>query len=120
MIQIKCGCRVFPGPTSIRGAYCKSRPAPTLHARNQVRDRAGLAGYTGLTKNDTREKIYLERRLELSFEGVRWFDLVRTGRAFSTMQPYGMQEFMTVFPLPLSQIQLINNPSIFPQNKGYE
>jgi len=91
-----------------------------LEYLNQVRDRAGLAGYTGLTKNDTREKIYLERRLELSFEGVRWFDLVRTGRAFSTMQPYGMQEFMTVFPLPLSQIQLINNPSIFPQNKGYE
>jgi hypothetical protein len=46
---------------------------------NQVRNRAGLQGYFNLSKEDTRNKIYLERSLELSFEGVRWFDLVRTG-----------------------------------------
>lgn len=87
---------------------------------NQVRDRAGLEGYFGLTKDDAREKIYLERRLELSFEGHRWFDLVRTGRALSVMQPYGMQPHMTIFPIPLNQIQLINDPVIFPQNPGYD
>lgn len=87
---------------------------------NQVRDRAGLEGYSGLTQDDTREKIYLERRLELSFEGHRWFDLVRTGRALSVMQPYGMQPHMTIFPIPLNQIQLINDPVLFPQNPGYD
>jgi starch-binding outer membrane protein, SusD/RagB family len=87
---------------------------------NQVRSRAGLSGYLNLTKDEAREKIYLERRLELSFEGVRWFDLVRTGRALSVMQQYGMQPFMTVFPIPLSQVQLINNTTIFPQNEGYD
>lgn len=86
---------------------------------NLVRARAGLTGYYGLTKDDTREKIYLERRFELSYEGHRWFDLVRTGRAFSVMQPYGMKSYMTVFPVPLSQIQIINNPTIFSQNPGY-
>jgi starch-binding outer membrane protein, SusD/RagB family len=90
-----------------------------LNYLNQVRARAGVAQYSNLTKEVTREKIYLERRLELSFEGVRWFDLVRTGRAYATMQKVGMLPFMTVFPVPLSQVQLINNPTIFPQNEGY-
>lgn len=87
---------------------------------NQVRERAGLSKYSGLTKDSTRENIYLERRLELSFEGHRWFDLVRTGRALSVMERFGMKPYMTVFPIPLSQIQLMNNPSIFPQNPGYD
>lgn len=87
---------------------------------NQVRNRAGLEGYSDLTQDEAREKIYLERRLELSFEGHRWFDLVRTGRALSVMEPYGMEPHMTIFPIPLNQIQLINDPAIFPQNPGYD
>ncbi|MEO5998159.1 MAG: RagB/SusD family nutrient uptake outer membrane protein [Chitinophagaceae bacterium] len=87
---------------------------------NMVHKRAGLAVYAGLTQTDMREKIYLERRLELSFEGHRWFDLLRTGRALTVMASYGMKDYMTVYPLPLSQIQLINNKTIFPQNKGYD
>lgn len=87
---------------------------------NQVRSRAGLTGYSNLTKDVAREKIYLERRLELSFEGVRWFDLLRTGRAYDIMKEYGMQPYMTVFPIPLSQVELINDASIFPQNEGYD
>ncbi len=91
-----------------------------LGVLNQVRTRAGLKGYTNLTQDATREKICQERRFELYLEGQRWFDLVRTGRALSVMQPFGMQPYMTIFPIPLSQIQLINNPTLFPQNPGYE
>jgi hypothetical protein len=76
--------------------------------------------YANLTQADLREKIYLERRLELSSEGQRWFDLVRTGRAYSVMQPYGMKAYMTVFPIPLNQLQIINDRTVFPQNAGYE
>jgi starch-binding outer membrane protein, SusD/RagB family len=86
---------------------------------NKIRTRAGVPTYSNLTKEDARDKIYLERRLELAFEGHRWFDLVRTGRAYSVMQPYGMKPNMTVFPIPISQVLLINNPTIFPQNDGY-
>lgn len=86
---------------------------------NKVHTRAGLPEYSAMTQNETRETIYLERRLELSFEGHRWFDLVRTGRALSVMSANGMKDYMTVFPLPLSQIQLINDPAILPQNPGY-
>lgn len=87
---------------------------------NQIRSRVKISTYSNLAKDDLREKIYLERRLELSSEGQRWFDLVRTGRAYSVMQSYGMKPYMTVFPIPLTQIQIINNRTIFPQNEGYE
>ena len=86
---------------------------------NQVRTRAGLPGYSGLTQNDTRENIYKERRVELGMEGHRWFDLLRTGRAYDSLQASGMKPYMTVFPVPLSEVQLVNDPSLFPQNSGY-
>lgn len=86
---------------------------------NQVRERGGVDEYANLTQQQTRDAIALERRLELSFEGVRWFDLVRTGKALSTMQSKGMQPYMTVFPIPLSQVQIVNDQTIFAQNPGY-
>jgi hypothetical protein len=86
---------------------------------NMIRSRAGVPTYSGLSKDDLREKIYLERRLELHMEGHRWFDLVRTGRALSVMAPYGMKEYMTVFPIPQAQIDIVNDASIFAQNPGY-
>lgn len=86
---------------------------------NQIRTRAGLPVYSGLTQDDTREKIYKERRVELGMEGHRWFDLLRTGRAYDSLQASGMKPYMTVFPVPLSEVQLVNDPSLFPQNSGY-
>ena len=88
---------------------------------NQVRTRSGLEGYPlDMTQSETRDAIVLERRLEFGAEGLRWFDLLRTGQAFNVMKDFDMLEYMTVFPLPLSQVQLINDPAIFPQNQGYE
>lgn len=97
------------------------KTAQAIPFLNQIRTRAGLTAYaTDLTQTAARDAILLERRLELSFEGVRWFDLLRTGQAYNVMKSYGMAPYMTVWPLPLSQVQLINNPAIFPQNQGYE
>jgi hypothetical protein len=87
---------------------------------NQVRARAGLPGFTNISKDDTREKIYQERRFELYLEGHRWFDLVRTGRALAVCQSLGMKPYMTLFHIPQTQIEIINNPAIFPQNPGYQ
>jgi hypothetical protein len=87
---------------------------------NKLRVRANVPTYSGLSQAAARDAIALERRLELSFEGHRWFDLLRTGKALSVMAPFGMKDYMTVYPLPLSQVQLINDPAIFPQNKGYD
>lgn len=96
-----------------------NKTADALTYLNMVRSRAGLTGYSNLTQNDAREKIYLERRLELSLEGQRWFDLVRTGRAYETLQPLGMKPYMVLFPIPLDEVRVVNDPTILGQNPGY-
>lgn len=51
-----------------------------------VRDRAGLDPLPGgLSTEAFRDAVYQEERLESPFEGHRWFDLVRTGRALEVM-----------------------------------
>jgi tetratricopeptide (TPR) repeat protein len=87
---------------------------------NKIRTRVSMPVYSGLTKDQTREAVYKERRLELAMEGHRWFDLVRTGRALTVMASTGMKAYNIVFPLPLREVQVINNPSVFPQNEGYD
>ena len=56
-------------------------PASTvLPLLDGIRSRAGLASLTGTVSSqaDVKQAIANERRLELAFEGHRWFDLVRT------------------------------------------
>jgi len=47
-------------------------------AANRIRSRAGLPDLTtGLTKDQFRDSVYLERRKEFVYEQIRWFDLIR-------------------------------------------
>jgi tetratricopeptide (TPR) repeat protein len=87
---------------------------------NIVRSRVSMPTYSGLTQAQARNAIYDERRFELGMEGHRWFDLVRTGRALTIMASTGMKAYNVVFPVPLREVQVINDPSIFPQNAGYD
>jgi len=87
---------------------------------NQVRTRAGVNPYPdNISKDALREELYDERRRELSHEGHRWWDLVRTGRA---LQACGLENrpYMILFPIPLAQIQVMNDKNIFPQNPGWD
>ena len=59
-------------------AYCESGDLPkALGYINQIRDRAGMPQYSGLTKDELRDRIHNERRIELAFEDHRMFDLRR-------------------------------------------
>lgn len=82
---------------------------------NRLRVRAGLApeATTGRTQADVLLSIARERRLELSFEGDRWPDLVRTGQAVTGM---GLTANQTLFPIPQREIDTA--PGIT-QNPGY-
>src|SRR5690606_25555461 len=58
---------------------------------NLIRSRAGLpnldqAGAISMY-GDVQSAISHERLIELSFEGHRWFDLVRQGKAIEVMNP---------------------------------
>ena len=80
---------------------------------NMVRNRAGLANTTATSIDDLRLAVENERRHEFAFEGHRWIDLVRTGRAASLL---GIDTKYTLFPIPLIEIQTNKNMT---QNPGY-
>ena len=64
--------------------------------------------------------IEQERQVELAFEGHRWYDLVRTGRAQSVMERVtnNWTEKDELWPIPLREIQ--NNAALQgAQNPGY-
>lgn len=84
---------------------------------NQVRFRAGLPGVQGNTQTALLDAIANERRLEFAFEGNRWFDLVRTGRAVDVL-PNVNQINQTLFPIPFSEILTNTNSGMY-QNPGY-
>lgn len=91
---------------------------------NQVRTRATLTPYTNTdltNQQEFREAILLERKFELALEFDRWFDLVRTGTAISEMAKVGqtISAKDLLFPIPQSEMEIVNNPSGFPQNPGY-
>ncbi len=71
-------------------AYNESNGGPDAKAEswlNAVRARVGLPPVaTGMTKEQFRDALILERELEFGFEEVRWFDMVRWGLkdAFTT------------------------------------
>lgn len=79
---------------------------------NQVRSRAGIPGINLNSIDD----IYRERRFELSGEGHRFFDLVRTGKAASSIPGFqtGKHE---LFPIPQAEIDLAGGK--WAQNPGY-
>ncbi|WP_026952838.1 RagB/SusD family nutrient uptake outer membrane protein [Algoriphagus mannitolivorans] len=99
---------------------------PAFTYLNQIRKRAGLPDLSAVNTNPAlqidsqakfRAAVEKERRMELAFEGHRWFDLVRTGRATEVMASKGMQAHQALFPIPQSQIDI--NPGLMTQNPGY-
>lgn len=91
---------------------------------NQIRSRAGAQPYTedfysGFTTDQIEDLILDERARELCYEGKRWFDLVRTGKAIKVMQPINglSQTENFLWPLSLTEIRL--NP-LLDQNSYYQ
>ena len=82
---------------------------------NKVRARVGLPATT-TSGAQLLEDILHERRLELSGEGYRFFDLVRTGRAAAEIEGFqpGKHE---LFPIPQIEIDLAGGN--WSQNPGY-
>lgn len=89
---------------------------------NMVRNRAGLDDIPNLSQADFRNAVLDERRMELAFEGQRWFDLIRVNNG-----EYGLNFLRSIgknnasqrhllFPIP--QIELDRNPNLV-QNPGY-
>lgn len=118
-------------------ALNESNPTPTdeaIDCINQIRRRAFAVTDTShdltpaeiIDQQTFREVIALERRLELCFEGHRWFDLVRTGEYMKVMNAhferynagaYVVENYNDLFPIPQREIDV--NPNLLPNNPGY-
>lgn len=96
---------------------------------NMIRKRARLPEKTAGDVPDQqafRLAIEQERRVEFAFEGHRWFDLVRTGRAITVINSKEddinlvapITQDNLVFPIPQSQVEI--NRDKITQNPGYE
>lgn len=80
---------------------------------DQIRERADLDPTTAATQAEMRLAIEKERRLELAFEGHRWHDLKRTGRAVEVMNAmkdgngnslgYAVDENRLLWPIPQAE-----------------
>jgi hypothetical protein len=100
-------------------------------ALNLVKVRANLPAVSGLTYDSFKADVYDQERLESPFEGHRWFDLLRTGKALVVMNSKvstpgsgstigisaPIQEFQLLYPIPLIVVTT-SSPAIT-QNQGY-
>jgi tetratricopeptide (TPR) repeat protein len=91
---------------------------------NAIRSRANLPDLDAVTLDD----ILNERKIELAFEGHRWFDLVRTGQALTVLNsvprtntpgdPAKLNDpARQLFPIPNSELNVNEN---LEQNNAYK
>jgi hypothetical protein len=94
-------------------------------AINSIRNRSGLDDLaTGLTQDQMRDQIRHERRIEMAYEGLRYYDLKRwkiAGEVLNNVTdgiiPYIFEEKFYEWPLPQSEIDKSNGVLI--QNDDY-
>ena len=91
-----------------------------------LRARVDMPPYpAGLSKAEMRERIRKERRIELAFEGLRYFDLKRwhiAGEVLNNvtdgMLPYKWEDKFYHWPLPQNEID--KNHGVLVQNPDYK
>jgi hypothetical protein len=124
------------GPDDAHGYGLSAR-----QALQQVRQRASplLSPVTATSKDAFREAVHHERRVELAFEGFRYWDLLRWKQAETVLNKpvlgvsvtksgsYFYQEVPVadrVFPaamyyFPFAQSEIVNTHGVVEQNEGY-
>jgi len=99
------------------------RTADAQKPLNIVRKRAGLPDVTTTNKTEMKNTIIHERRMELAFEGHRWFDMIRIDGgqyAVNFLKGIGKKNVSLgrlLYPVP--QVEIDSNP-LFTQNEAYK
>lgn len=77
---------------------------------NKIRERAGLSDFTNTNEDAVFNEIDLQRRLELVWEGHRWFDLIRQGRTESVLGITDKNKLLMPIPASQAVMGLAQNP----------
>lgn len=80
---------------------------------NELRSARGLSAISVSSDNDYLDAILKERRLEFLGENMRYYDLIRTNKAISTLN---ILPYQALLPIPGRELQ--NNTNLTP-NPGY-
>ena len=100
-----------------------NQPTEALDLLNRIRRRAGLSVLDEAAANNLygnlADAILHERSIELCFEGHRWFDLVRSGKAISTMKPINGLSSEENLLWPLHESATLRNTNLN-QNEFYK
>lgn len=100
-----------------------NQPTEALELLNRIRRRAGISVMDESSANNLYGSlagaVLHERSIELCFEGHRWFDLVRTGTAISTMKPINGLASEANLVWPLHESATLRNMNI-EQNEFYK
>ena len=94
--------------------------APAVADLNVLRTRAKAPAIAVAAQAEVLLAVERERVYELAFEGHRWYDLVRTGRAQAVMSAFtpNWNARYELWPIPQAEIQ--QNPTLKgQQNPGY-
>lgn len=119
LIYAEADCMANHGPTTL-----------ALERLNMIRRRA--YGYdptlpssvdyaSGMSMNDFRDTVLMERAYEFIVEGKRWWDLERTGTVKTAMGLVGRTviDARLLWPIPQAEIDNNSNISQQDQNPGY-
>lgn len=101
---------------------------------NEIRNRADVDPLTSTeipSQEAFREAIFHERRIEFAGEYLRWYDLVRSGKAMEVMNnhfkrsdeggggKFRMEEHHHIFPIPQRELDVNRDRDYMWQNPGY-
>lgn len=102
---------------------------------NEIRERARNAAgqmnsfpedvQSGMDKDAFIDLVLEERRIELSFEYKRWYDIKRRQlgdevfKGVNSLEPHDNFDAARDYLMPLPRIELDVNPNLAPQNPGY-
>lgn len=87
---------------------------------NVLRSRAKATALANAAQADVLLAVERERQYELAFEGHRWYDLVRTGRAQAVMSAFSPNWTSRFEVWPIPQSEILRNPALQgAQNPGY-